>query len=415
MRKKSGLMSFAIAVAFVWGASTLLLSTAAVAQSGNPAWITAWATSQQGLGPAKISNATVRMIARVTAAGDSVRLRLDNTFGTAPVTFGKAAIGLRVRGPAVAVGLVKPVSFGAKDSVTIAPGATVVSDPVALHVEALQDVAVSLFVSGADVQPSQHNNAQVTSYLTGNGGGDQTASENGKPFTATTTSMYWLKSIDVSPSGNASTIVAFGDSITDGTCTTLDAHDRWEDVLMDRFALEKEIAYAVVNEGIGGNTVTGGANLDPPVNSPPGVDRLDRDVLSHAGVTHVILFEGTNDIRRGAPAAQVIGGIKDIVARVKQKGIKIYGVTIIPRDSVVPGIPDTGWDDAKSKVRNEVNEWMRKEAGLDGVLDFDRVVRDKSNPDIINVAYDCSDGIHPSPFGYFLMGKSVDLGMFKGR
>src|SRR5580704_18140535 len=187
VREKFGLMSLAIAVASVWGATAVLLPAAAVAQganqaanqAANPAWITAWATSQQGLGPAKISNATVRMIARVTAAGDSVRLRLDNTFGTAPVTFGKATIELRVRGPALAVGMVRPVSFGGKDSVTIAAGATVVSDPVALRVEALQDVAVSLFVSGADVQPSQHNNAQVTSYVTGNGGGDQTASENG--------------------------------------------------------------------------------------------------------------------------------------------------------------------------------------------------------------------------------------------
>jgi lysophospholipase L1-like esterase len=418
MRKKSCRMSLAIAVASAW-TTAWLLPTGAAAQAPNPAvnptWITAWATSQQGLGPAKISNATVRMIARVTVPGDSVRVRLDNTFGTAPVTFGKATIGLRVRGPAVAIGLLKPVTFGGKEQVTIAAGATVASDPVALHVEALQDIAVSLFVSGTDVQPSQHNNAQVTSYLTENGGGDQSASANGKPFTATTTSTFWLKSIDVSPAGNASTIVAFGDSITDGTCSTLDAHDRWEDALAARFALEKDVAHAVVNEGIGGNTVVGDPNFNPPVNSPPGVERLDRDVLSHAGVTHVILFEGTNDIRRGASAAQVIGGTKDIIARVKQKGIKIYGVTIIPRDSVVPGIPDTGWNDAKSKIRNEVNAWISKEAGFDAVLDFDRLVRDKSNPDIINIAYDCSDGIHPSPAGYFLMGKSVDLGLFKGK
>jgi lysophospholipase L1-like esterase len=405
MMKKSWPMNIAIAVASLWGAAAWLPPTGAAAQGANPAWVTAWATSQQGLGQAKISNATVRMIARVTVAGDSVRLRLDNTFATAPVTFGKATIGLRVRGPAVAVGLVRPVTFAGKDSVTVAAGASVVSDPVALHVEALQDVAVSLFVSGTDVQPSQHNNAQVTSYLTAAGAGDQSASENGKPFTATATSTFWLKSIDVSAASSAGAIVAFGDSITDGTCTTLDAHDRWEDAVAERFALEKEVAHAVVNEGIGGNTVVGSASYDPPINSPPGVDRLDRDVLSHAGVTHVVLFLGTNDIRRGASAAQVIGGIKDIIARVKQKGIKIYGVTIL----------DTGWNDAKSKIRNEVNAWMRKDAGFDAVLDFDRVVRDKSNPDIINIAYDCSDGVHPSPFGYFLMGKSVDLGLFRGK
>jgi lysophospholipase L1-like esterase len=413
MTKKSSLLGLAVAVASAWMAGTPL-PAAAAARDKSPAWVTAWATSQQGLGPAKISNATVRMIARVTVPGDSVRVRLDNTFGTAPVVFGKATIGLRSRGPAVAVGLVKPLTFGGKDSVTIAAGATATSDPVALHVEALQDVAVSLFVPATDVQPSQHNNAVVTSYLTDNGAGDQSASEDGKPFAAKTTSMLWLKSIDVVPDGRATTIVALGDSITDGTCSTLDAHDRWEDALAERFALGKKVAHAVINEGIGGNTVTG-ANLNPPANSPPGVDRLDRDVFSHAGVTHVVLFLGTNDIRRGASADQVIAGIKDIVARVKQKGIKIIGVTIIPRDSVVPGIPDTGWDDAKTKIRNEVNEWIRTQAGFDGVLDFDKLVRDRGNPDVITVAYDCGDGIHPSPFGYFLLGKSVDLGLFKRK
>jgi lysophospholipase L1-like esterase len=265
------------------------------------------------------------------------------------------------------------------------------------------------------VQPSQHNNAQVTSYLTDNGAGDKSASEDGKPFTGKTTSMLWLKSIDVSPAARAGAIVAFGDSITDGTCSTLDAHDRWEDALAQRFALGSRGAHAVINEGIGGNTATRSPDMKPPLNSPAGVERLDRDVLSHAGVTHVILFLGTNDIRREAPAAQVIDGIKDIIARVKQKGIKIIGVTIIPRDSVVPGIADTGWSDAKTKIRNEVNEWIRKRADFDGVLDFDKLMRDRSNPDIINVAYDCSDGVHPSPIGYFLMGKSIDLRMFRRR
>jgi lysophospholipase L1-like esterase len=413
MTKKPGPMSLAVAAAFLL-VSAALLSTAATARDAS-GWVTAWATSQQGLGPAKISNATVRLIARITIPGDSVRVRLDNTFGTAPVTFGKATVGLRVRGAAVAVGLVRPLTFGGKGTVTIAAGGTVESDPVALHVEAQQDVAVSLFVPDADVQPSQHNNAQVTSYLTDNGAGDRAASEDGKPFSGKTTSMLWLKAIDVSPPGRGGTIVAFGDSITDGTCTTLDAHDRWEDVLAERMALRKKLTHAVINEGIGGNTVTGGANLDPPVNSPPGVDRLDRDVLSHAGVTHVVLFLGTNDIRRGAPADQVIGGMKDVITRVKAKGIRIIGVTIIPRDSVVPGIPDTGWNDAKTKIRNEVNEWIRKQAGFDAVIDFDKIVRDPGNPDIINVAYDCSDGVHPSPFGYFLLGKSVDLDLFKRK
>src|ERR1700692_4107799 len=138
MTKKSRLMGLAMAAARSAWVAGVLLPTKTLAR--DQAWVTAWATSQQGLGPAKIGNATVRMIARVTVPGESVRDRLDNTFGTAPVVFGKDTLGLRGRGPAVAAGLVRPLTFAGKDSVTIAAGASVTSDPVALRVEALQDV-----------------------------------------------------------------------------------------------------------------------------------------------------------------------------------------------------------------------------------------------------------------------------------
>src|SRR5262249_61547650 len=126
-----------------------------------------------------------------------------------------------------------------------------------------------LFVTGADVQPSQHGNAQVTSYVTDANGGDQTEGADGKAFGGKTTAMYWLKSIDVRPAGQASTIVAFGDSITDGTCTTLDAHDRWEDLVAERLALQNPIRFAVLNEGIGGNPVVDVRGYNPAIHSPP--------------------------------------------------------------------------------------------------------------------------------------------------
>jgi lysophospholipase L1-like esterase len=407
MVNKSGLMCLALVVGLGW-------HYPADAQNAGAAWVTAWGTSQQGLGATKITNATVRMIARVTIPGDSVKVRLDNTFGLAPVVFDKASIGPRVRGAALAAGAIKPLTFGGNDSVTVPAGATVESDPVSFHVDAQQDVAVSLFVAGAEVQPSQHNNAVVTSYLTDNGAGDQSVAADGKAFTGKTTSMFWLKSIDVRPAAPAAVIVAFGDSITDGTCTTLDAHDRWEDILALRLALQGTGRWAVVNEGIGGNTVTG-ANLTPAAASPPGIERLDRDVLSHAGVTHVVLFMGTNDIRREASAEQVIGGMKNILSRVKGRGIKTIGVTIIPRHGAVPGVENTGWNDAKTKIRNEVNDWIRKGADFDAVIDFDKVVRSANDPNLIEPAYNCGDGIHPSPIGYFQMGKSVDLGLFGAK
>jgi len=382
-----------------------------LAQTANSDWVTAWGTSQQGLSQTKVGNATARLIARVTLPGDSIRIRLDNTFGSAPVTFSHATIAPRIRGAAVAP-LINTLTFGGKNSVTIPAGGTVQSDPAPLHVDAQEDMAISLFIAEGNVQPSQHNNAQVTSYLTEDGAGDQTESTDGKPFTGKTTSMFWLKSIDVRPSSPAATIIAFGDSITDGTCTTLDAHDRWEDILAERLDLQTPVRLGVVNEGIGGNTVT--AKPTPP-NSPPGQERLDRDVLSHAGVSHVVLFMGTNDIRRGASADDVIAGMKDIIARVKAKHIRILGATIIPRHSVVPGVADTGWSAEKTMIRNRVNAWIRKDAGFDAVLDFDGVVRSAANPDLLNPAYNCGDGIHPSPIGYFLMGKSVDVGLFGRR
>jgi lysophospholipase L1-like esterase len=414
MGGREGLMGFTPVRAFALLLFCLCGAADALAQDNAPAWVTSWSTSQQGLSKAPVDNATLRLIARVTLPGEAVRVRLDNSFGTQPVSFSHVTIAPRVRGPAVAGELLRQLTFSGKSSVTVPAGGTIETDPVMLHVEAQQDLAISLFVEG-NVQPSQHNNAQVISYATENGGGDQTMSVDGKAFGKNLNSMPWLKSIDVRPSNAASAIVALGDSITDGTCSTPNAHDRWEDILSERFALETPVRRAVLNEGIGGNTAVNAPNFDPPLNSPAGEERFDRDVLSHAGISHLIIFLGTNDIRRGATAEQVIGGLKDMISRARAKGIKVIGATIVPRDSVVPGIADTGWNDQKTKIRNRVNDWIRKEAGFDGVLDFDRVVRSSQNSDLLNPAFNCSDGVHPSPIGYFEMGKSVDLRFFEGR
>ncbi len=255
-----GLVRFAVVAALGLTASD------ARAQSGD--WVAAWGTSQQNLAPAKISNATVRLIARVTIPGEAVRFRLDNTYGTAPVTFGRATVAPRVRGAAVAYGLVRPITFHGKGTVTIPAGTIDESDPVTMHVDAQEDLAVSLFVSG-NAQPSQHANAVVTSYVTDNDAGDTTDNVDGKPFGGHVTAMYWLKGIDVRPTARATAIVAFGDSITDGTCTTLDAHDRWEDIVAQRLALQNPVRFAIVNEGIGGNTVTNAAGYQPAINSAP--------------------------------------------------------------------------------------------------------------------------------------------------
>src|SRR4029450_10481452 len=126
---------------------------------------------------------------------------------------------------------------------------------------------------------------------------------------------YWVAAIDVYAEAQGA-IVFLGDSITDGTGTTTDGHDRWHDIAFLRMLLgskdDSKKQKAVVNEGIGGNRVT----ITPTQGSPAAVERLDRDVLAQSGITHVVLFEGTNDLNSGlVNADQLIAGIAEIIAR----------------------------------------------------------------------------------------------------
>ena len=401
---------FLLAIAAALGLA--LSPSSAAEQATGPRWVTAWATSQQTLGENQLSNATVRLMARVTASGESIRIRLDNTYATDQLVVGGATVGEPMLGATLTPGSSRIIRFDGATHVTVPAGGSVSSDQVMMPVLSQQDLAISLYLPEANVRPSQHTGARVTSYLTGNGGGDHTTDETADAFSETTTAMYWLKSIDVLSGSSTGTIVAFGDSITDGTCSTDDGHDRWEDWLAVRLHLDSMdgMHKAVVNEGIGGNTVTG--NVQPAPSSTPGTERLERDVLSHSGVTHVVLFMGTNDIRRDSTAAQVIAGTQDIIDRVHAQGMKILGVTIIPRHNRPPPADNSGWTPAKTAVRNEVNAWIRNDAPFDGVLDFDRAMQDSTNPDRIQTTFDC-DGIHPNPRGYYEMGSAVELSLFR--
>ena len=389
-------------------ALVLSATTSATAQQ----WVTSWGSSHHSLSPETraISNATIRLRARSTVAGNRVRVRLANSYGEEPLTIGAAAVGLHNNGASLVEGSNLPLRFSGSSAVTIAAGGYIVSDPVDLEVHAEQGLAVSLYVPGANVRSSVHGLALTTSYLTEDGAGDQTGNVDGSPYSNTTSQMHWLAAIDVWTSTARGAIVALGDSITDGSCATLDARDRWVDVLYTRLLDATGTAHVgMVNAGIGGNT----AIRVPPVNSTPVVERLDRDVLSLAGVTHLIVYIGTNDLRRNATAEQVIAGLGEIIGRAKAQGLSVIGATIIPRNPEPRGglSPDLGFNAQRNEQRHAVNEWIRENPDLDAVVDFDAAVKDAGNPDLINPIYDC-DGIHPNVLGYAAMARAVDLGIF---
>jgi hypothetical protein len=239
----------------------------AAAQQGR--WVIAWGASLQDLAPHTLTNATVQMIARPTVPGDTVRVKLENTFSAEPLTIGAASVALRSHKANLVAGSTRPLTFNGLPSVTIPAGGRVLSDPAALPVEARQDLAVSLYVPGANVPISRHTSAFTTAYLTPDGAGDHTAGEDRSAFTGTTTAMYWLSAVEVFSAAAAGAIIALGDSITNGTCSTTDGHDRWEDLLAVRLLLGGT-GTAVVNAGIGGNTLTRANLSTPPPPAPPG-------------------------------------------------------------------------------------------------------------------------------------------------
>jgi len=366
-------------------------------------WFAAWGFSQQGLAAETLTNQTIRMITRPTLAGDAVRVTLENTFGTQPLIIGAAYVGYRTNGALLVPGSNTPLTFGGSPSVTIPAGGKAVSDAAALAIQAMQDVAISLYIPGSGVPVSQHTNARVTSFATVSGSGNHAAEEAATNFTLTRTAMYFVTAVDVLSSTAAGSIICFGDSITDGTGSTLDGYDRWHDILGLRLLIDSKSKkrFGVVNEGIGGNRI-----IHPPAASPLAVDRLDRDVLSRSGADTVIFFEGTNDVAGGATAEEVIGGAQQIIDRVKAAGLQIIGVTMIPRHNAA-------WTAFMTEQRHIINDWIRNQAKFDAIIDFDAIVRDPNNPDLINPILDLGDHIHPNPLGYLVIGSTIDMSLFK--
>ena len=233
----------------------------------------------------------------------------------------------------------------------------------------------------------------------------------------TTRSWFLLSRVDVVAPDSTGAVVAFGDSITDGAQSTPDTNNRWPDHLARRLQAQG-IKMGVLNAGIGGNRVLSEAAV------PPGIDtravgaginalaRFERHVLSQAGVTHVIVLEGINDIgnarQNPTPTAEdLIAGHKQLIAQAHARGIRIYGATLTPFWGAAY------YTEVGEAKRQAVNEWIRTGNAYDGVIDFDKATRDPNNPKKLLEQYDSCDYLHPSDAGYKAMGDAIDLSLFK--
>jgi len=404
---------------------------------------------------ATANNQTFRSIVKPDLWGRTMRLKFSNVFGNQPLTLNAVTIALQDYGANVVRGSVVPVRFLGSASVTVMPGQEVWSD--GMRVGWVDDdgdnpflqgrnLAISYSVQGDSGHMTHHSGANQTSFITPAGSGNHASDEDGFAYEFTTTSWFFLTNLDVMASSDTVVVCAFGDSITDGTHTTLNTNDRWSNVLSRRLHDAYGNKVSVVNEGIGGNRVI------PPVVAnatagPAAVDRLDRDVLGLSGLTHVIWLEGINDLGAGygqaASAtplienpvvhtpANIIAGYQNVVARLHARGIKVYGGTII--SALGMNNPPEGWDlvnfpnflasvdngpivDANRKI---INQYIRTSGLFDGVVDFDAALLDPAtgnmkaeylpNSQFTQLPWDY---LHPNHAGYNAMGLAIDITPF---
>ena len=390
--------------------------------SAAPHWVATWGASpapqladdQMRSAHLEFSGQTLREIVHTSIGGGTVRVRLSNVFGKQGVEIAAVHLAVRGKDAEIASGTDRTLTFSGRPAVTIPPNAIILSDPVKLAVQPDSDLAVSIYVPNRALGGGMHYAAQQTSYI---GEGNQAAAPAiSQPQTVT--SWTWLAGVDVQAPESAGAVVAFGDSITDGARSTLDANHRWPDILAARLRARKGRELSVVDAGIGGNRILHDAqsNVRFGVNA---LARFDRDVLEQPGVKYVVVLEGINDLGHAGSSAplsetvtadDLIAALRQLTARSHERRVKIFGATLTPFEGTV----FNGYFSPEKEVKRKAfNQWIRTAKEFDGVIDFDKAVSDPAHPDRVLPAYDSGDHLHPSDAGYKAMADSIDLTLFR--
>ncbi len=396
----------------VFGATVLTaaLVTSSTATSPPPprrapgGWVGTWAASP-GAGVAGTDNGypnfSIRNVVHTSVGGSKARVRLSNTFGKTPLTLGHVTIAVAQSGtsPAAKPGTMRTVTFGGQRSTVVPAAAEVLSDPVNLAVPRDSDLLVTTYTPTPSGPVTYHSLATQTSFFTRDG--DFADQESGAAFTEQTGVWHYVSGVDVQSTAPGS-VAILGDSITDGAGSTVNANNRWPDLLSDRLRGR----LGVLNAGISGNRLL----LDVPGSAfgRNALARLADDVLSQGDVRTLIVLEGVNDIQQTphqTDPAMIISAYQQVIAQAKARGIRVIGATILPFKGW------RAWDETLEATRVAVNDFIRDGHEFDAVIDFDRVMRDPADPQRLIAAYDSGDHLHPGDAGYRAMAAAVDLSL----
>jgi lysophospholipase L1-like esterase len=421
---KTGSVAILIFVAAALSASVLAETATA---SGH--WVSAWSAAMHaplpfpGLPPSPVfENQTIRMVVRPTIGGTRVRIRLSNAFGTTALKIATAHIALASKDAKIFPESDLALTFSGKPSITIPPGAPVLSDAADMKVSQFTEIAVSIFLPEKTPASTVHFWGQHPTYVS------EMGDFSGKadiPNPTAKTSWYWLADVELWTSEQTAATVTLGDSITDGVGAPQGDYTDWPDLLANRLAGEHgPPGLAVLNEGIGGNRILhDGAGVNT-------LARFDRDVLAQQGVVSLIVLEGINDIGwphmkpklpngnaiREPPFAkelvstqELIMGLQQIIERAHHHGVRVFGATLLPYEGA-----DYFSDDGEA-TRQAVNQWIRTGGAFDGVVDFDAAVRDPNHPNQFREGYHSGDHLHPSATCYKAMADVVDLTLLRGE
>ncbi|MGW0878128.1 SGNH/GDSL hydrolase family protein [Streptomyces sp. NPDC002671] len=360
-------------------------------------WTGTWETAPTGTA-ACLPGAAIRNVVHVSVGGTALRVRLSNRLGTVPLRLDAVTVALRrVAGADAVPGSMRAAGFRGVPTVTVPPGQDTVSDPVALPVPDGADLLVTVRSAVDCGRATYHRGALQTSYVALDGAG-HAGDEDGTAYTRRTRSWYYVTGVDVRGTA-AGSVVAFGDSLTDGNGSTPDTNSRWPDRLA---ALLHAHRLGVLNAGIAGNRLlrddTGTSALA----------RLDADALDRAGVRVLVVLEGINDIKGTPPATDVTafaGAYRTLVARAHARGIRVVGVTLTPYGGF------SAYTAAGESVRQQVNDFIRTGGAFDAVVDADAAVRDPAVPQRIAPGYDPGDHLHFNDAGMAAVADAVGLAL----